>query len=288
MSFPILTVRMSRYAVLLSVSCLFAQEASAPSPVLTNSGAPMSIPFDCDKEDLTAAGMSCTDDARCPIYVDLGALSISGAMLAIGGNIHGPSVTLGSTLLLSEDAGMHWTEKAPRVSGAAIEDVQVMEGGRVFAAGETQVPLARGAFVLSEADGKWRTSLLTDEESPGAVQRIWFDSPDHGQVVVDAGRTAWSSRYVTYQTRNAGESWAESGKSPRLPAIHRGSAVEDPDYRISSNAVTKSFVLEKRTTANGRTRWSPVASFLVQIAACGARHLAPAAEPAAVPEPDAK
>ena len=40
-----------------------------PTPsVLTNSGKPMLLPFQCADEDIRWAGMSCSEDAPCPVF----------------------------------------------------------------------------------------------------------------------------------------------------------------------------------------------------------------------------
>src|SRR3954447_20998319 len=46
---------------------LSAQEAA----ILTNSGEPIRLAYSCAEEDLQWAGMSCTDDQPCAIFLEL-------------------------------------------------------------------------------------------------------------------------------------------------------------------------------------------------------------------------
>ena len=240
-----------------------AQDAAAPVRTLVNSGAPMKIAFDCDQEDLAAVGMSCSDESPCAVYLELSSVTAAGAKVALAGNIHGPSATLYSVLLTSDDGGANWKEPANRIAGAALEQVQILDASHAWAAGEMQVPLARDPFVLIGTDGAaaWKKAALSDDDGgAGAVQKFWFDSAEHGELIVETGRT-WD----VYDSRTGGESWSVASKAAQLPRLRR--MPESFDYRIGSDAKSKSFVIEKRAGE----KWIRVASFLVQVASCGAK-----------------
>lgn len=281
--------RRIQHTLILTAAACFAQEAVAPVRLLVNTGAPMKVDFNCDDEYLAAAGMSCTDESPCPIYLELSGVSSLGKKIAVAGNLHGSSSTLYSLLLLSDDAGANWKEPAARVQGAALDQVQVLDSTHIWAAGESQVPLARDPFFLISTDGggSWRKSMLTDETSVGAVQRFWFDTFEHGELIVDGGRTAEGGRYALYESKTGGDSWNISSKTAQPPRLQRAPAADDGEYRIGNDTKARSFVIERRSG----NRWLRVAAFVIQAASCGTRHLPPAPPADAIlaePAPDGK
>jgi len=254
---------------LLTVLCAPAQE-------------PSKIPFSCSVDDLAVAGMSCSDEYPCPVYLELSSVSAAGNKLYLAGNLHGPSATLFSVLLESDDSGAVWKEPVARIPGAALDQVQFLDAIHGWAAGETQVPLARDPFILITSDGgaSWRQKAIAEEGGVGAVQRFWFDTAEHGEVIIDAGRTAGGGRYVLYESRTGGDSWSVVSHTAQMPRLRRAPTVEDVDYRLGTDSRTHAFTLEKY---DGE-KWNRLASFLVQIASCGS----PPPQPQPVPESDAK
>src|SRR5260370_26237333 len=98
-------------------SALLAQDppagvppAAPPQPTLENNGRPMVVPYKCSDEDIHAAGLSCTDDEPCPVYLELSGAASSGIRLFTGGNIHTANATIFSILLGSDDNGHTWRE----------------------------------------------------------------------------------------------------------------------------------------------------------------------------------
>src|SRR5689334_18067533 len=45
-----------------------------PPPVLENTGKPILLPFQCTEDDIQKAGLSCTEDDPCPVYLELSAV----------------------------------------------------------------------------------------------------------------------------------------------------------------------------------------------------------------------
>src|ERR1700722_8378417 len=80
------------------------------SSILVNNGEPLGAAFACNDEDLQWAGVSCSDDEPCPVYLELSAIGPSGRKLFIAGNFHTNSATLSSVLLASDDGGATWKE----------------------------------------------------------------------------------------------------------------------------------------------------------------------------------
>lgn len=219
------------------------------------------VAFTCDDDQLTLAGMSCSDSTPCPIYLELTSVSGKGPKIAIAGNLHGASTTLFSILLTSDDGGTTWKEPAVRIPGAALEQVQLLDSTHGWAAGETQVPLTRDPFFLIMTPGEaWDQKPLGEEGSPGAVQRFWFDTPDHGELIVDTGQ------YSLYETHDGGEAWKVVSTTKQAPKLKSAPTVENIDYRVSTDNKSHSYILEKREGE----KWNKIASFPVQIASCGA------------------
>lgn len=242
------------------------------------------VKFDCGEEELSAVGMSCSDKDPCPVYLELSGVSAAGKKVSLAGNLHGPSATLASVLLVSEDNGLSWKEPAARVPGAALDQVQLLDALHGWAAGEIQVPLARDPFFLITSDGgaAWRRKLLNEDGRPGDMQRFWFDSVEHGELIVDAGRSARGGRYELYESHTGGDSWNILSKTAQMPRLRKAPVVDDVDYRIGTDNRSHSHVVEKR---DGET-WTRVASFPVQVASCGSPPVVPAPEPE--PPADAK
>jgi photosystem II stability/assembly factor-like uncharacterized protein len=250
--------------VLLAALTLSAQD----SAILRNNGEPMRVDYACAEEDLQWAGMSCTGDEPCAIYLELSFVAASGKRILVAGNLHSSAATLGSVLLLSEDSGVTWKEPAPRIRGSALDQLQFYNPQTGWAAGETQYPLTRDPFFLLTTDGgaTWQQRPVGEEDSAGSVQRFWFDSARHGEAIVDAGKASNDGRYLSYESETGGENWTLAGKSDRLPKLKRAPpAAENAEWRIGPSKDGKAFQIEQRVAG----RWTPVASFLIEVATCG-------------------
>jgi hypothetical protein len=264
-------------------STVFAQTPAVLNGVLNKPGNPVAVPFACAPEDLQQAGLLCTEDEPCPIYLELSSITPNGKKIFLAGNLHATSATLFSVLLASEDNGATWKEPANRIRGAALDQLQFYDLEHGWAAGESQYPLARDPFFFLTTDGgqSWRQRPVTDDGGPGSVQRFAFDSPDHGELVVDAGKRSPGGRYLDYESETGGESWMIRGTGDQLPKLKHAPIVADnPDFRIRANKGGKSYQIEKRSGE----KWEPLAAFLIEVANCRVKP-EEAKEPA--PETDA-
>lgn len=236
---------------------------AAAVEVLHNIGTPIQVPFTCAEDDLRMAGLLCTGDDPCPIYLELSAVASTGKKLFIAGDLHATSATLSTFLLSSDDGGATWKEPSKRITGSALEEVQFYDPEHGWASGETQYPLPRDPFFLVSTDGgvSWRQQPVTEDGGPGSVQRFWFDSAQHGQLIVDAGRNAPGGRYISYESETGGDSWMVRATTAQLPKLN---SRDNPDYRIRADKTTNALHLEKRAG----NRWEPVASFLIEVAHC--------------------
>ncbi|HXI44404.1 MAG TPA: hypothetical protein VNH83_30750 [Bryobacteraceae bacterium] len=256
-------------------------EAGQP-PVLENHGKPMRVPFECTDDDMQWAGMSCSEEEPCPVYIEISAIEPVGNRLVVLANIHTESITLYSVLLTSEDAGATWREPYERARGVGLDHVQFIDFQNGWISGETLVPVAHDPFLLITNDGgvTWRLRPVFSEGAGGAIQQFWFESAKVGDLVLDRRETADASRYELYGTPNGGETWMIRRTSDAPIAIKR--PVSDPagsSWRIRADARTKSFAIEKKQGE----RWSAAASFLVQIGACKPAPRAAPAPPATEP-----
>jgi hypothetical protein len=241
--------------------------AAQNAEILTNKGEPLRPAYACAEEDLQWAGMSCNEDEPCAIYLEINSIVPNGRKIFLAGNLHSNSATLSSVLLVSDDAGATWKEPAPRVRGAALELTQFYDLQHGWAAGETQYPLARDPFFLITTDGgaSWRQRPVGEEGLSGAVLQFWFDSAQHGELIVDGGKTSASGRYLSYESQTGGESWTIRSKSDTVPKLLRAPPkAENPDWRIRPSKDGKSVQIEQ--LENGQ--WKPLASFLIEIASC--------------------
>ncbi len=270
--------------LLLSGVLAAAQEL----PVLTNNGQPMRVSYGCVGEDLQWAGMTCSQGDPCPVYLELGSIASRDKQIFVGGDLHSTSATLSSILLQSGDAGATWKETASRTRGAELDQLEISDTQHAWAAGATQYPLTRDPFVLATTDGgtTWKQSSIGEEGSAGSVQRFWFDSPRHGELIVDTGKASSGGRYVSYESDNGGDTWTlvrAVGKLPELKSIAVGQQV--PDWRIETGKDGKALQIEQRAG----DQWWPIASFLIEVANCRneagqAKEPEPSDQPAA-PEP---
>jgi len=110
-------------------------ETPTPAPVLENTGKPMSVPFQCTEEDIRSAGLACSEDDPCQIYLELAALATTGTRIFAAGNLHAEAATLYSVLLGSEDSGRTWREVYQRVRGAGLDHLLFVDGENGFASG---------------------------------------------------------------------------------------------------------------------------------------------------------
>src|ERR1700674_2807970 len=68
-------------------------------PVIENTGKPMLVPFQCSEEDIRSAGLACSEDDPCQIYLELAVAASAGPRIVAAGNIHAEAATLYSVLL---------------------------------------------------------------------------------------------------------------------------------------------------------------------------------------------
>jgi hypothetical protein len=244
-----------------------AQTQPAQSPVLQNTGKPLRVPIECSDDDMQWAGMSCTEEEPCPVYLEVSGVEAVGNRIIVLGNIHTESITLYSEVLSSEDAGVTWHEAFERMRGVGLDHIQFIDFQNGWISGQTLVPVSHDPFLLITNDGgvSWRLRHVFSEGADGGIQQLWFESAKAGTLVIDRMQSADSARYELYETPNGGETWMIRRTSDRPLTIKRPAAdAASSAWRIRADARSKSFAVEKRQAE----RWSTMASFSVEIGSC--------------------
>jgi hypothetical protein len=242
--------------------------AEVPPPVLVNNGKPIVLPFQCTREDIQAAGFTCSEEAPCPVYLELSAAASSGNKYYLAGNIHSDAVTLYAILLGSEDAGRTWREINPRIRGAGLDHLQFADSITGWAGGQQLFPLPQEPFVLFTTDGgkTWRQQSIFGESAEnhfGSIQQLFFSSKTAGSVIVDRSQGGDAGPFALYESPDGGESWTIKEQSNK-PMQIKGAPPPDADWRVRVDAATKAFLVEHRQGE----RWTSQAAFSVDVAAC--------------------
>lgn len=263
-----------------------AQAETENPPPLHNDGKPMVVAFTCTDDDMQWAGMSCSEEQPCPVYLEISAMETVGNRLILLGNIHTEATTLYSLLMSSDDGGATWQEPYKRMRGIGLDHIQLIDFQNGWISGETLVPVARDPFFLITGDGgkSWRLRPVLAEGAGGAIQQFHFESATNGVMVVDRMASADSSRYELYETPNGGETWMIRRTSDQPIVLPRAAAAAGSSgWRVRADARSKSFTIEKRQGE----KWVAVASFLVQIGTCKPAPSAMPPPPETQPEPQA-
>lgn len=253
-------------ALLASVTAAQEQAPGAPPPVLENTGKPMRLPFHCTDEDMQWAGLACSDQDPCPVYLELLGVESIGDHLFAAGDIHSDTVTLFSVLLGSDDNGKTWREPFQRLRGAGLDHLQFADFSNGWISGETLFPLPEDPFLLTTTDGgkTWERRPVFSETHAGSVQQFLFTSKDEGSLVIDRGHGSEQERYELYETPNGGETWQLKQASNR-PVTLPGNR-DAPLWRVRADGNSQAFVLEHQQSS----RWTAAAAFSVNLGACSA------------------
>lgn len=241
-------------------------EQPTENPPLQNTGKPMIVDYRCGEEDIRLAGLSCTIEDPCPVFLELASVEAVGNRIFVAGNIHSSTTTLYSVLLASDDAGKTWREPHERIRLAGLDRIQFIDFENGWVGGEVQHPLPRDPFLLVTADGGkvWQAHPIFAEPQFGSILQFSFSSRTNGSLVIDRGRTGESGRYELYETPNAGETWMLRQTNERPIQMKHASGTANADWRIRADAASKSYRIE-RHAGDG---WRGIAAFSVSIGAC--------------------
>ena len=262
-------------SLLLACGALWAQDLppAAPPPVLApapvvlqNTGKPMVAPFHCTEEDIRSAGMTCSEQDPCPVYLELAAVESTGIRIFAAGDIHSANATLYSILLGSEDNGLTWREVHERLPAAGLDHIQFADVETGWTSGLSFAPLPQDPFLLMTTDGgkTWRAHEVFNEPRFGSIQQFFFEDKKSGSLVIDHGPGASGDRYEFFESNDGGETWNIRETSVKAIRIKRAPLTPNADWRVRADGATKSYHLEHR---QGQ-KWTTLAAFAVNLGAC--------------------
>jgi photosystem II stability/assembly factor-like uncharacterized protein len=235
--------------------------ADAP---LTNTGAPIRVGFACVEDDLREAGLGCSEDEPCQVFLELSGLESAASRVFISGNLHTASTTLASILLVTDDGGRTWNEAGKRMPFTALDEIQFIDFNHGWIAGENVQTVARDPFLLTTDDGgkTWSQQALFEEGQPGAIQKFWFESAKDGTLLIDRGV---GNRYELYRTMTGGTTW-ELIRAAQAPMPFPGGRAKDATtaWRLRPDAGTTSWQIEQ----NRDDVWQRVAAFSTEVTVC--------------------
>jgi hypothetical protein len=246
-----------------AVSLILATCLHGQAPIEYN-GKPLRLPFECTEADTEAAGLSCSEEHPCPVYLELAGVEAAGNKVFLAGNLHTPNTTLYSILLASDDSGKTWSEPMPRLRSSGLDQIQFFDFENGWISGANLQGAPRDPFLLITTDGgkTWRQRPIFEESRVAAIERFWFESREIGTLLIDARLD--NDRHELYETRTGGESWAARQSSVKpIPFPHNFDA-SAAAWRLREDAATHSNVIEKSLGDH----WHTMASFLVDAGAC--------------------
>jgi len=232
--------------------------------LIPNTGQPIHVPFECTGADTVAAGLTCSEEEPCPVFLELANIEGLGDKLFLTGNLHSATNTLFSILLASDDAGQNWKEPVARMRVSGLDQIQFFGFDAGWISGANLQGASRDPFLLITSDGgkTWKQRPIFEESRVASIEKFWFESRDKGTMLVDA--TLDNGKHELYATETGGQSWTmkQSSEKPiRFPvSTDRGLA----PWRLRPDAASHSYAVEK-SHAGG---WQRVASFLVAAGAC--------------------
>lgn len=252
------------------------EEAAEEQPVeeepteLVYAGEPLLVPPKCRPQDFLRAGVVCGSSAPCELFLELTQLGQAGDRLFLLGNTHTAAETISTVLLRSEDGGTTWLEPVDRTGAASLEFVYFFDAEHGWIAGQqSEQDYSATPFVLVTNNGgaSWRKRKIWggDEDRSGVVIEMNFDAPGHGFLLVERP-AAERDPYELYESMNGGLSWSIRRISNTKPRLRRIALAPAPsDYRLREDESSGTYEIERRESGS----WSRVASFAVQMGACG-------------------
>lgn len=252
---------MTWFAILPAV--LWLSQSQVPL-FLENNGEPMQLKSECTADDTEAAGLVCSPDQPCPIFLELSGIEIAGAKLFLSGNLHTETATLYSVLLESTDQAKSFAEPEGRMHAVTLDQIQFVDLQTGYISGWSVNALPRDPFFLVTTDGgkTWSKRFLFEEGSAGAIDRFHFDSATTGIVLADTGS---GMRHQLLETHNGGTSWTlQHGSDQPIPFPNSRVAGDDKPWRIRTDPKTRTYVIEKQED----NRWFPAARFSFGAGVC--------------------
>jgi hypothetical protein len=241
------------------------EQSTPPTPVFAYEGKPITLPYQCSLEDIRWAGLTCSEDEPCPIYLELSSVDAVGERVFAAGNIHSDAVTLYSVLLSSADGGHSWQVGPDSVRGAGLDRIQFLDALTGWIGGQTLFPIPQDPFFLLTSDGgkSWRMKPVFTDNHFGSIQQFAFDSKSAGALVVDNGPGGDLERYARFETSDGGETWSIKEQNKKPLQLKR-TAAPASTWRVRADAATRSYRIEHRAG----NQWTAAAAFSVKLPSC--------------------
>ncbi|MBI3668096.1 MAG: hypothetical protein HY236_18005 [Acidobacteria bacterium] len=276
------------FLVFTAGGLLFAQRPSeTPAPALTYQHQPLRLPLACRAEDFEAAGLDCSEEEPCRVFLELTAVDAAVSKVLLVGNLHTAVATVSAIALLSEDAGATWRQPVKGEPGGGFESVQFLDPQRAWISVLSQGSLAADPYLLATVDGghTWqKLAIWTEEGRAGLLQLFQFDSKTHGLALIDRSAAGtFNDRYELYETLDGGASWVLRQISSR-PITLKWTARRNPDWRLREDPKVKTYELERRAGES----WVRMANFRAELGVCKTlerKGVAPEAGPERSPDP---
>ena len=244
------------------------QEQQPAPPVIAYEGSPLVVPLDCGYDHFSRAGIVCSDVTPCRLFLELTGVENAGDKVFLIGNVHTSAATISTILLASGDSGRSWQEPIPRYSGAGFELIQFADSTHGWIGGqEGDYDRSTTPLLLVTVDGgsTWeRYAINEDEDATGAVLEFFFDTQEHGLLIVDL-LISEGDPFELYETLNGGRSWIIRQIVSQKPNLTNRSLADDPiDWRIKENLNDGVYEVQRREQGE----WVLKSSFAVGAGSC--------------------
>ena len=231
-------------------------------------GSPLVVPLDCAYDHFSRAGIVCSDVTPCRLFLELTAIENAGDDVFLIGNVHTSAATISTILLASGDGGRSWREPITRYSGAGFELIQFTDSTHGWIGGqEGDYDRSTKPLLLASTDGgsRWeRYAVNGDEDATGTVLEFFFDSPDHGLLIVDL-LVSEGDPFELYETLNGGRSWNIRQIASQKPKFTNRSVADDPiDWEIKENVTESVYEVQRREQGE----WVLKSKFSVGVGSC--------------------
>ena len=250
-----------------------------PQPVeLIYRGEPLVVPLDCSYDHFDRAGIVCSEAMPCELLLELTAVEAAGERVFVVGNIHTASATVSSILLHGEDAGRKWKEPVGQVSGAVFDAIQFVDETQGWAAGQQrELDSSTKPLLLATHNSgeRWqRYPISKNDEHTGAVSDFYFDTAEHGLLIVHRGRSE-GDPFELYESMNGGRSWLIRQITSTKPKLrNRPTGLPDSDWRVRADDDAEAYQIEQRRDGE----WIVRSRFAAGLGACTVMHRPPGTE----------
>ena len=96
---PAKPIRYHEFCASDSLRCSRLCQLCCGQTPIENTGKPMRVPFECTEADTQAAGLNCSEEEPCPVFLELSNVEAAGNKIFLAGNLHTATTTFYSGLV---------------------------------------------------------------------------------------------------------------------------------------------------------------------------------------------